>query len=135
MHTTPDITDALKAIRALANLHGTHSTPDEEIALQNLQDGRAAFWTSHGYHNQLASRLLGAVNQFGLPAALEQCAEDANPSYIRRAEYLLGTLIPLNRAARIEINLAWEAIGGTADAIRRARRSRPVPMFEVAEVE
>lgn len=131
--STPDFSDILRAIRALADLHGTASTHDESLALGAAQRGRAAFWTTAGYSNQIAGILLTAANQRGIPAALAECADDLAGDYRRRAEYLLGTLIPLNREAHVAINSAWQAMAETAETIRRARAARPAPMFnEVA---
>lgn len=129
---TPYITDTLKAIRALSDLHGTHSTIDEERALDAVQAGRAAFWTTASYHNQIAGIFLTAVNRSGLAFALKQCARDEDPDYMRHSAYLLGTLVPLNPPACAAVNAAWSSIGETWDAIRRARAAMPVPMFAVA---
>lgn len=132
MHRTPDITDALRAVRALSHLHGSHSTMGEECVIAAVQAGRAAYWTTASYHNQAAMAVLELANRCDLTSALALFAVDHHPSYAARRDYLLGTLIPLNGKARQDINRAWEAMGEATDAMRRARAARPAPMFEVA---
>ena len=128
-----ELADAIRAIRALSDLHRTHSTLDEDRALEAMQADRPAFWTMAGYSNQLAGKFLTTANTEGLEAALAQCADEHAGTYLRTAPYLLGTLIPLNIKAHVERNAAWSRIGGDAESIQRARRKMPAPMFEAAE--
>lgn len=121
---------AIRAIRALGDLFDNRSTPDEGPALDAFQAGRAAYWTRAGYSNAKACLLLTDANRFSLENALEVHADDDHPSQAARAPYLLGTLIPLNRAACAELERAWSRIGAGENAIRRARAAMPAPMFD-----
>lgn len=128
-----NLTDAINAIRALSSLHNTSSSRDEDLALDAFQADRAAFWTTEGASNQLAGILLEAANRDGLTAALARCANDLHPQFMRHTTFLLSTLIPLNQKARVALNGAWERLADDDRAMRIARASHPVPMFEAAE--
>lgn len=125
-----DLESAIRAIRAFGDLFDNRCNTDEDAALEAFQAGRAAYWSKAGYSNAKASLVLTAANRYSLENALELHATDDHPSVLARTPYLLGTLIPLNRQACIELNRAWSAIGDAEAAIRRARAAHPVPMFE-----
>lgn len=132
--STPDITDAIRAIRALSQLHGSHSTLDEGRVIDAIQAGRAAYWTTQSYHNQAAGSLLEVANTHSLETALRLVAQPYSGNIAASPAYLLGTLIPLNRQARRDINEQWDRLSAEATAIERARAARPAPMFaEAAE--
>lgn len=132
IHAPADIDDTLAAIRALANLHRSSSTLDEELALDAHQAGRAVYWTKCGYSNALAGILLTQANRYGLEKALLHCANNCTSSQARNTAYLLSTIIPLNNAAQSEWNAAWHADEQEQKRVNNARAQMSVPMFDGA---
>lgn len=109
------IETTIRAIRALGDLLRSSDASCEDLAIEAVQCGRPAFWTSATYHNQAAVRFAQLANSGRLDDALAACAiadiEAASP------RELIASLIPLNPRAR-------EAL---AEARRRLWRMSGMP--------
>jgi len=92
---------------------GKHENNDDisrDLAIDAIASGRAAFWTTGTYHNQLAANLLNEVNKGATVenAMLFWFAGRRQDVKIRTG---LDTLIPLNAKASAELVAAYELCG------------------------
>lgn len=109
-----EIDDVLTLIRALGETYNNPDTHREELALEAVTEGRAAWWVTTGYGNQSLLNVGLHANRRSLAAALDAFADDKYPSPSRHRLYLLAHVVPLNSRAITE----KEAL--VAEAIRRA---------------
>jgi hypothetical protein len=91
-------------------LYANDEAFSRERALDAYIEGRPAYWSTASYHSQVACQLLDAANLMSpLDAAL-----GIIPAHKRRnIEGYLDTLVPLNRAAAVELSRAYSAHTGS----------------------
>ena len=111
-----DVAPLLSAITVLSALHRNPDSEAQRAAVEAEQQGRAAYWSTATYHNQLACIMLVLANKRGVGAALAHCADDAHRNEARHSWFLLDSLIPLNPAAVAELAAARSRLWQTKAA-------------------
>lgn len=94
---------------------------------RNFAAGTPAFWSTQGYNNAPAGTFFATVNHF---ASIEKAQDDLKAHFARSgrdvtAEQWLDHLIPLNKAAVLDLLRAYTAAGTFRDydeLVVRARR-------------
>lgn len=100
-----DIEAAVRLIGTLSDIFNTGDTFAEREAMNNVADGKPAFWTTMPYHNQAAGIFMLMANVNGLPAAVAWANNEsrAHTTSLGKLPFLWTTLVPLNAAGRTAI--------------------------------
>ncbi|HEY8358649.1 MAG TPA: hypothetical protein VIL30_14420 [Ramlibacter sp.] len=122
--TNPSHCDALREVQSVQRELGFHcadANRDEDAAV-NLVEGKPAFASGYSYSNAFGSLLASAANRLGsIEAAQDELAEhSALDDY--RDEALLDRLYPLNRAAELDLMVAYQRCGTWIDSTDLRRR-------------
>jgi hypothetical protein len=126
-------TETRKALSELSFATKTWAMKDQ--ALANISAGKPAFWSTCGNYNALDGQLIDAINQHG---SIEAAQEEYAGIFARRGmdprnEEHLDRLIPLNRAAVMDLLRAYQNVGTFRDADELAARAfkRGWPRYRV----
>ena len=126
-----------KTRTALSELgFATNTWAMTDYALANLSSGKPAFWSTCGNSNALDGQLIDAINQHG---SIEAAQDEYTGIFARRGmdprnEEHLDRLIPLNRAAVMDLLRAYQSVGTFRSAGELAQRAfrRGWPRYRVA---
>jgi hypothetical protein len=109
----PAIRAATALIGEAVRAHDNYDTDLCGLAIAAVNDGRAAFWTTERYHNQVARNFARIANERGIHDALQECVRTGNVH--TSAVALTGTLIALNSAAAASLSY-WKSEAPWIDA-------------------
>lgn len=102
------IPPSLRALGALVALYGNDDSFGENLAANAAGDGRASYWNTQRTNNPVAGIFRDRANTDGLAAAIVWVESRGKPATeVAGLPFLLGSLIPLNQAARKEIVVAY----------------------------
>lgn len=122
--TNPAHRDALREVQSVQRELGFHcadANRDEDAAV-NLVEGKPAFASGYSYSNSFGSMLASAANRLGSIEAAQTELKQYFALDEFEDEQHLARLYPLNRAAELDLMVAYQRCGTwieTADIRRR----------------
>ncbi|KKB09378.1 hypothetical protein [Devosia chinhatensis] len=126
-------TQARKQINDLIDVTSTFGV--EDSAIENLSNGKPAFWSFCGNSNGSAGTFFLTINSMG---GIEAGKEDIRAHFARNgrdvdAEEWLHHLIPLNRAAVTDLMRAYQDCGSwrTPEELAKRAAARGWPQYRV----
>lgn len=122
-------------VEAYVQIGGAGGRQEADDAARNLVNGQPAFWSQATYSTAPAGSLLYYANHFaGVERGIAAYHNDFPPHCpdIGEARFL-DTLIPLNDAAVVSLQAAYE-LTGTFRSKSELMKRRPVVALELAQV-